>query len=102
MKLRFLPFNFLIQIEKILTKIIIMENLTNTRYSESDLQEFKRIILAKMEIAKEDLAILKSSFRNDLGNGTDDTSPRFKGYDEGSETMSKESNAQLAIRQEKL
>jgi RNA polymerase-binding transcription factor DksA len=79
-----------------------MENLTNIRYSDSDLQEFKRIILAKMEIAKEDLEILKSSFRNDFGNGTDDTSPRFKGYDEGSETMSKESNAQLAIRQEKL
>lgn len=39
---------------------------------------------------------------NDLNNGTDDTSPTFKAFEEGSETMSKEANAQLAIRQEKF
>ena len=55
-----------------------------------------------MEIAEEDLELQRSAFRNDSDNGTNDTSPRFKGYEEGSETMSKESNAILAIRQEKL
>ncbi|MFT7442337.1 MAG: DnaK suppressor protein, partial [Maribacter sp.] len=35
-------------------------------------------------------------------NGTDDTSPSFKSFDEGSEVMNKESNVQLAIRQEKF
>ena len=39
---------------------------------------------------------------NDLNNGTEDTSPTFKAFDEGSQVMSKESNAQLAIRQEKF
>ena len=39
---------------------------------------------------------------NDLNNGTDDTSPTFKAFEEGSETMSKEANSQLAIRQEKF
>ena len=39
---------------------------------------------------------------NDLNNGTDDTSPTFKAFEEGSETMSKEANSQLASRQEKF
>lgn len=39
---------------------------------------------------------------NHAGNGTEDTSPTFKPFEEGSETMSKEANAQLAARQEKF
>ena len=73
-----------------------------TRYSDDDLQEFKEIILAKIARAEEDLALLKSSYMNGLNNGTDDTSPQFKSFEEGSETMSKEANVQLAIRQEKF
>jgi len=72
------------------------------KYSESELQEFKVIILKKIETAKEDLALIRSSYMNDSNNGTDDTSPTFKAFEEGSETMSKESNVQLAIRQEKF
>jgi RNA polymerase-binding transcription factor DksA len=72
------------------------------RYSDNDLLEFKGIITDKIKKAKEDLEYLNAAYRNNSDNGTDDTSPRFKGYDEGSETMTKESNAILAIRQEKL
>ncbi|BCY27712.1 TraR/DksA family transcriptional regulator [Flavobacterium okayamense] len=72
------------------------------RYSDSDLAEFKELILAKMEKAKADLELIKSAYMNDLNNGTDDTSPTFKAFEEGSETMSKEANSQLAIRQEKF
>lgn len=72
------------------------------RYSDKDLAEFKELILKKIEYAEEDLALLKSSFKNDSNNGTDDTSPTFKAFEEGSETMSKEANVQLAIRQEKF
>ena len=71
-------------------------------YSDKDLTEFKEIIFKKIERAEEDLALLKSSFKNDSNNGTDDTSPTFKAFEEGSETMSKEANVQLAIRQEKF
>ena len=71
-------------------------------YSDKDLKEFKEIIFKKIERAEEDLALLKSSFKNDSNNGTDDTSPTFKAFEEGSETMSKEANVQLAIRQEKF
>jgi len=75
---------------------------TSTKYSDEDLQEFKEIILKKIERAEEDLALLQSSYKNGLNNGTDDTSPQFKYFEEGSETMSKEANVQLAIRQEKF
>lgn len=72
------------------------------RYSDVDLQEFKEIILKKISRAEEDLALLESSYKNDANNGTDDTSPSFKSFDEGAETMSKEANVQLAIRQGKF
>ena len=73
-----------------------------TRYSEADLQEFKAIIQQKIEKAEKDWALLKESFINDQNNGTDDTSPTFKAFEEGAETLSKEQNAILAGRQEKF
>ena len=75
---------------------------TNNRYSDKDLAEFKALILDKIEKAEHDLGLLKEAYMNDLNNGTDDTSPTFKAFEEGSETMSKEANSQLAIRQEKF
>ncbi|AXT62093.1 TraR/DksA family transcriptional regulator [Aquimarina sp. AD10] len=72
------------------------------RYSDSDLENFKKIIVEKMEKAQNDLELLRSAYKNDGNNGTDDTSPTFKAFEEGSETMSKEANTQLAIRQEKF
>lgn len=78
-----------------------MEN-TSHKYSHKDLAEFREIILAKIAHAQEDLDLLNGSFRNDSNNGTEDTSPTFKVFEEGSETMSKEANVQLAIRQEKF
>jgi DnaK suppressor protein len=73
-----------------------------TRYSDADLAEFKEIILNKIYKAQADLDLIKSAYMNDLNNGTDDTSPTFKAFEEGSESMSKEANSQLAIRQEKF
>ena len=72
------------------------------RYSDADLAEFKELIIKKIDKAKADLDLIKSAYMNDLNNGTDDTSPTFKAFEEGSETMSKEANSQLAIRQEKF
>ena len=72
------------------------------RYSDSDLQEFKQIITKKIEKAEEDLKLLQSTYKNGADNGTDDTSPTFKSFEEGSDTMAKEANMQLAIRQEKF
>ena len=72
------------------------------RYSDAELQEFKKLIQEKIVKATEQLELIKSSYKNDSNNGTDDTSPTFKAFDEGSEVMSKEANSQLAIRQEKF
>ena len=72
------------------------------RYSDQELENFRKLIEEKIEKAQEDLELLRSAYMNDGNNGTDDTSPTFKAFEEGSETMSKEANTQLAIRQEKF
>ena len=72
------------------------------RFPDKDLNEFKQLIQDKIEKAQHDLELIKSAYMNDHDNGTDDTSPTFKAFDEGSAVMSKESNSQLAIRQEKF
>ncbi|HJN63454.1 MAG TPA: TraR/DksA family transcriptional regulator [Flavobacteriales bacterium] len=71
-------------------------------YTNTELKEFKRIIIEKIERAKEDLSLLKSAYANDADNGTEDTSPTFKAFEEGSTTLSKEENMKLAMRQEKF
>lgn len=79
-----------------------MSEVIKNRYSDKDLVEFKVLIEEKIEKAKQDLELLKSSYMNNGNNGTEDTSPTFKAFEEGSETMSKEANTQLALRQEKF
>ena len=72
------------------------------RYSDADLQEFRQLIQDKIDKAEKDLVLIKESFINDQNNGTDDTSPTFKAFEEGAETLSKEQNSILAGRQEKF
>jgi DnaK suppressor protein len=72
------------------------------RYNDSDLQEFKKLIREKIDKAEKDLQLIRESFINDQNNGTDDTSPTFKAFEEGAETLSKEQNSILAGRQEKF
>ena len=79
-----------------------MANEVKTRFTDDELEEFRILINEKLEKAKEQLALIQSAYKNDSNNGTDDTSPTFKAFDEGSEVMSKEANSQLAIRQEKF
>ena len=73
-----------------------------TTYTKEELKEFKKIILAKIESAQDDLAVLRSATANDSDNGTEDTSPTFKQFEEGSSTLSKEENIKLAERQAKF
>jgi RNA polymerase-binding transcription factor DksA len=72
------------------------------RYPDKDLEKFRELIEEKISKAQHDLELIRSAYMNDGNNGTDDTSPTFKAFEEGSETMSKEANTQLAIRQEKF
>lgn len=79
-----------------------MSDQEKTRYNDAELQEFKVIIETKIKKAEADLELLREQFANDMNNGTDDTSPQFKSFEEGSMVMSKERNSQLASRQEKF
>ena len=79
-----------------------MKRGKKNRYTDKELERFKNIIIKKIDKAQQDFDLLKSAYMNDSDNGTDDTSPTFKAFEEGSETMSKEANTQLALRQEKF
>lgn len=72
------------------------------KYSESELQEFKEIILKKMAEAKEDYEMLKGSLTHKDDHGTDDTGRTFNMMEDGSETLMREEMANLANRKEKF
>jgi RNA polymerase-binding transcription factor len=73
-----------------------------TRYSESDLQEFKGLLLDKLRSAKEELNALATSLSSPNANGTDDTAGTYKTLEDGSATLEKEQINQLAARQKKF
>ncbi|QPH38576.1 TraR/DksA family transcriptional regulator [Pedobacter endophyticus] len=79
-----------------------MENNNKTRYSDSELQEFKELIQDKLRMAKEELNALTASLSNPNANGTEDTSGAYKTLEDGSATMEKEQINQLAARQKKF
>ncbi|HEA30076.1 MAG TPA: TraR/DksA family transcriptional regulator [Leeuwenhoekiella sp.] len=79
-----------------------MATETKERFTDAELEEFRILIQQKIDKAQNDLDLIKSAYMNNGNNGTDDTSPTFKAFEEGSETMSKEANSALAIRQEKF
>jgi DnaK suppressor protein len=72
-----------------------------TRYSDSELIEFKTLIEKKLEEAGRDYELLKNTLSHKDDHGTDDTSPTFKLLEDGSDVLSKEETAHLAARQEK-
>lgn len=73
-----------------------------TKYSDGELEEFKQLILSKLDKARKDYDILKSSITHEESNDTMDTSPTFKVLEEGATTLSKEEAGRLAQRQLKF
>ena len=73
-----------------------------TRYSDSELEEFKDLIQSKLEEAHVDYSLLVGSLLHNDDHGTDDTGRTFNMMEDGSETLSREEVAQLAARQEKF
>jgi len=78
------------------------EDSKKTNYDDDELVEFKTLIEKKLVEAKSDYELLKSSMNHSEDHGTDDTSPTFKLMEDGSDVLSKEETAQLAIRQQKF
>ncbi|MEO9257658.1 MAG: TraR/DksA C4-type zinc finger protein [Crocinitomicaceae bacterium] len=76
--------------------------IEKTRYSDSDLIEFRELIQSKLIEAKEDLELLKGSLSHSDDHGTDDTGRTFNMMEDGSDTLTREEMSQLALRQEKF
>lgn len=72
------------------------------RYSDAELAEFKEIILGKLDEARNDYKELTDSMSHKDDQGTNDTSPSLKLIEDGSDVLSREETAQLAMRQEKF
>ncbi len=82
-----------------------MESTSKTlfiKYSDQDLEEFKSLILSKLEAAKRELEALSGSLGTTNPNGTDDTGSAHLQLDDGTATLEKESLHQLAGRQKKF
>ena len=72
------------------------------RYSDEELEEFKQIILSKLELAKRDYQQMMDALSNKNGNDVDDTMPTYKILEEGSMTQTKEELTTMAARQQKF
>ncbi len=73
------------------------KNNEKLRYSDDELEEFKELILSKLEKEKENLEHLKQTM---AGNDREanDTAPTFKALEEGNNVLVKETSAQMAAR----
>lgn len=72
------------------------------RYSDEELQEFKELILKKLELAKNDYQQMMDTLSNKGGNDVDDTMPTYKVLEEGSLNQTKEELTTMAARQQKF
>lgn len=72
------------------------------RYSDEELQEFKALILEKLDKATREFEKLRETISNSDNNGVADTSPTFKVLEEGAGVRDKEEAARLAERQRKF
>lgn len=79
-----------------------MTEKIKTRYTDVELEEFREIILHKLDKAQKDYEQLRDGINNSDGNDVTDTSPTFKVLEEGASTLNKEEAGQLAQRQMKF
>jgi len=77
-------------------------NVKRTTFTDKELEEFRKIIMDKLEKAQDDLKLLTEAYTNHSEHGTNDTSPTFKVLEEGQQVLSKEENSRLAARQSRF
>ena len=75
---------------------------TVIRYSDTELAEFKELILKKLEQAQGEYDQLRAMISGKDGNDISDTSPTFKVLEEGASVLSKEDLGRQAQRQLKF
>lgn len=69
------------------------------RYSDAELNEFKELILRKLETAKKELAYLQGLITRKDEMGGDETDNRYMTMEDGSLSMEREQLSQMASRQ---
>ena len=91
-----------LQIHLINSKLILNAMSEKKRYTDEELQEFKELILKKLELAKNDYQQMMDTLSNKAGNDVDDTMPTYKVLEEGSLNQTKEELTTMAARQQKF
>ena len=71
-----------------------------TRYTDEELEEFRQLIIEKLEKAKAEYEHFRQMVAGE-GNDVNDTSPTFKVLEEGASVLGKEEAGRLAQRQMK-
>ncbi len=71
-------------------------------YNESNLQEFKELILSKLELARYEFNKMQKSLQNPNENSDETTSNQYLTMNDGASTFEKENLNQLAARQKKF
>ena len=91
-----------LQTHLINSKLILNAMSEKKRYTDEELQEFKELILKKLELAKNDYQQMMDTLSNKAGNDVDDTMPTYKVLEEGSLNQTKEELTTMAARQQKF
>ena len=76
------------------------QTIQKTRYSDTELNDFKTLIQSKLDVAREEFQELLGNLNSSNSNGEDDIAG--KTLEDGSATYEKEHNTQLAARQKKF
>lgn len=69
------------------------------RYTDAELEEFRALILQKLERAKAEYDSLRSMVVNDADNSDSGTAHTFNALEAGADTLGKEEAVRLARRQ---
>jgi DnaK suppressor protein len=77
------------------------QEITKTKYNDSELNEFRILIQSKIDMAREELYDLAGTLSASNSNG-DDAAIAGKTLEDGSATFEKEQINQLAARQKKF
>ena len=73
-----------------------------TRYSDAELEEFKKIINEKLAVAQKDYEQMMASLRGKDSNGIEDTSSSYKVIEDDNAALAREETLRLAQRQLKF
>ncbi len=84
---------------KVKAKSSKKESPGKTRYADSELVEFKKLIMDKLEGSRKELKYLHEQINRTAELGGDDSDTKFTGLEDGTGTSEKEYLSQMASRQ---